>query len=127
LRWLWRPRLHGARAKLPDETRPGDRHLSAGRNADIYGRVMSVELSKLWNQSVVVENAPARGTIGTDLCEGPAGRLYAAVRCGATITIAPHLYSKLPYDPVRDFAPDRQRDGGAVRLMANPAVPGRTT
>ncbi len=38
-----------------------------GGTPDIYGRVMSSELSKMWNQSVVVENRTgAGGTIGTD-------------------------------------------------------------
>ena len=94
-----------------------------GGTPDIYGRIMSAELQKLWNQPVVVENRTgAGGTIGTDSVAkaGPDGYtlLFAA---DATITHAPHLYSKLPYDPVRDFAPIVNVATGPFVQMANPA------
>src|SRR5882762_1371144 len=75
-----------------------------GGTPDIYGRVMSAELQKIWNQSVVVENRTgAGGTIGTDYAAKAAPDGYTLLfAADATITIAPHLYSKLPYDPVRD-------------------------
>src|SRR5262249_55299633 len=41
----------------------------------------------------------------------------------ATITIAPHLYSKLPYDPQRDLAPIVNVTAGPFVLMANPPLP----
>jgi tripartite-type tricarboxylate transporter receptor subunit TctC len=96
-----------------------------GGTPDIYGRVMSVELSRLWNQSVVVENRTgAGGTIGTDYVakSTPDGYtlLFAA---DATITIAPHLYSRLPYDPQKDLAPIVNVTAGPFVLMANPAFP----
>src|SRR5882672_2785596 len=71
-----------------------------GGTPDIYGRVMSVELGKLWNQSVVVENRTgAGGTIGTDFVAKAAPDGYTLLfAADASITIAPHLYSKLPYD-----------------------------
>jgi tripartite-type tricarboxylate transporter receptor subunit TctC len=96
-----------------------------GGTPDIYGRIMSSELSKLWSQSVVVENRTgAGGTIGTDYVakSSPDGYtlLFAA---DATITIAPHLYAKLPYDPQRDLAPIVNVTAGPFVLMANPAFP----
>jgi tripartite-type tricarboxylate transporter receptor subunit TctC len=96
-----------------------------GGTPDIYGRIMSAELQKLWNQSVVVENRTgAGGTIGTDYVakSSPDGYtlLFAA---DATITIAPHLYAKLPYDPQRDLAPIVNVTAGPFVLMANPAFP----
>jgi len=96
-----------------------------GGTPDIYGRVMSVELSKLWNQSVVVENRTgAGGTIGTDfVAKAPPDGYTLLFAADATITIAPHLYSKLPYDPVRDFAPIVNVTAGPFVLMANPAFP----
>ena len=94
-----------------------------GGTPDIYGRVMSVELSKLWNQPVVVENrAGAGGTIGTEYVVKAAPDGYTLLfAADATITIAPHLYSKLPYDPVRDLAPIVNVTAGPFVLMANPA------
>jgi tripartite-type tricarboxylate transporter receptor subunit TctC len=96
-----------------------------GGTPDIYGRVMSAELTKLWNQSVVVENRTgAGGTIGTDAVAKSAPDGYTLLfAADASITIAPHLYSKLPYDPVRDFAPIVNVTAGPFVLMANPAFP----
>src|SRR5256886_13488618 len=94
-----------------------------GGTPDIYGRVMSAELQKIWNQSVVVENRTgAGGTIGTDYVAKAAPDGYTLLfAADATITIAPHLYSKLPYDPQRDLAPIVNVTAGPFVLMANPA------
>jgi len=55
-----------------------------GGTPDIYGRVMSIELGKLWNQSVVVENRTgAGGTIGTDFVAKAAP---TAIRCSSPRT-----------------------------------------
>src|SRR5215831_584287 len=88
-----------------------------GGTPDIYGRIMAAELQKLWNQSVVVENRTgAGGTIGTDYVAKSAPDGYTLLfAADASITIAPHLYAKLPYDPVRDFAP-------IVNVIAGPFV-----
>src|SRR2546428_424887 len=96
-----------------------------GGTPDIYGRVMSAELQKIWNQSVIVENrVGAGGTIGTDYAAKAAPDGYTLLfAADATITIAPHLYSKLPYDPVRDLAPVVNVAAGPFVLMANPAFP----
>jgi tripartite-type tricarboxylate transporter receptor subunit TctC len=96
-----------------------------GGTPDIYGRVMSAELAKLWSQSVVVENRTgAGGTIGTDYVAKAAPDGYTLLfAADATITIAPQLYSKLPYDPVRDLAPIVNVAAGPFVLMANPAFP----
>jgi len=96
-----------------------------GGTPDIYGRIMSAELAKLWNQSVVVENRTgAGGTIGTDFAAKSAPDGYTLLfAADATITIAPHLYSKLPYDPLRDLAPIVNVAAGPFVLMANPAFP----
>src|SRR5437660_9731467 len=94
-----------------------------GGTPDIYGRVMSAELQKIWNQSVVVENRTgAGGTIGTDYVAKAAPDGYTLLfAADATITIAPHLNSKLPYDPATDLAPIVNVAAGPFVLMANPA------
>jgi tripartite-type tricarboxylate transporter receptor subunit TctC len=96
-----------------------------GGTPDIYGRIMAAELSKAWNQPVVVENRTgAGGTIGTDFVAKSAPDGYTLLfAADATITIAPHLYSKLSYDPVRDLAPIVNVTAGPFVLMANPAFP----
>src|SRR5262249_30170508 len=80
---------------------------AAGGGNDIIVRVMTPELSKSLGQPVVVENKPGAQSIiaaetvaraapdGYTILMGPSGPM----------TINPATYSKLPYDPVRDFAP----------------------
>src|SRR5439155_1718504 len=64
----------------------------------------------------------AGGTIGTDYVAKAAPDGYTLLfAADATITIAPHLYSKLPYDPQRDLAPIVNVTAGPFVLMANPA------
>jgi len=96
-----------------------------GGTPDIYGRIMSVELSRLWSQSVVVENRTgASGSIGTDYVAKAAPDGYTLLfAADASITISPHLYSKLPYDVVRDFAPVVNVAAGPFVLLAHPSFP----
>src|SRR5258707_3515517 len=82
----------------------------AGGNADIWARTLAQKLSENLKQAFVVENKPgANGGIGTDFVakSAPDGHTLLAVASGP-IVVNPVLYAKLPYDPVRDFAPVAQ-------------------
>ncbi len=94
-----------------------------GGTPDIYGRVLSQELSNLWKQPVVVENkAGASGTIGTDFVAKAAPDGYTLLfAADASITIAPLLYSRNPYDPVKDLAPIVNAAAGPFVILANPS------
>ena len=96
-----------------------------GGTPDIYGRVMANELSKVWNQSVVVENrAGASGTIGTDFVAKASPDGYTLLFAGdGPIVVVPHLMAKMPYDPVRDLAPISNVIVGGFVLFVNAAVP----
>jgi len=96
-----------------------------GGTPDIYGRIMSAELSKLWGQPVVVENRTgASGTIGTDLVAKAAPDGYTLLFASdAPITVVPNLVTKLPYDPVRDLQPIVNVAQGGFVLMVHPSVP----
>jgi tripartite-type tricarboxylate transporter receptor subunit TctC len=96
-----------------------------GGTPDIYGRIMAAELQKIWNQPVVVENRTgASGSIGTDLVAKAAPDGYTLLfAADATITVIPHLLTKLPYDPVRDFAPIVNVAAGPFVLLAHPSFP----
>jgi tripartite-type tricarboxylate transporter receptor subunit TctC len=96
-----------------------------GGTPDIYGRVLSQELSNLWKQPVVVENKTgASGTIGTDFVAKAAPDGYTLLfAADASITIAPLLYAKSPYDPVKDLAPIVNAAAGPFVIMANPSFP----
>jgi len=99
-----------------------------GGTPDIYGRVMAAELQKMWGQPVVVENRTgAGGTIGTDSVAKAAPDGYTLLfAADATITLAPAVIAKMPYDPVRDLTPIVNVTAGPFVLMANPAFPPNT-
>jgi tripartite-type tricarboxylate transporter receptor subunit TctC len=79
----------------------------AGGANDVIGRIVAQKLGEVLGQQVVVDNrGGAGGTIGTEMAvrAAPDGyTLFAGSQ--ATITIAPHVYSKLNYDVLRDLAP----------------------
>src|SRR5687768_17569919 len=77
----------------------------AGGSTDIVGRIVARHLTEKLGQSVVVENkAGAGGTIGADLvAKSPPDGYTLTLGTTSTHAIAAGAYSKLPYDPVRDF------------------------
>jgi len=75
-----------------------------GAVQDTVARVFNNELGQLLNASVIVENrAGAGGTIGTAQVAKAAPDGNTLVLAAASHTLAGHLYSKLPYDPIKDF------------------------
>ena len=94
-----------------------------GGTPDIYGRIMSAELSRLWNQPILVENrVGAAGTIGTDyVAKSPPDGYTLLFGADAPLTLAPSLYTKLPYDPLRDFTPIVNVTAGPFVLLAHPS------
>lgn len=79
----------------------------AGGSTDIIGRLVAQKLSERLGQQVVVDNrGGAGGTIGTDnAAKSPADGYTLLLSTTSTLAVAPSAYSKLAYDPVRDFAP----------------------
>ncbi len=79
----------------------------AGTTTDIISRVIAEGLSKPLGQPVVVENrAGAGGVIGSDLvAKGPADGYTIVMGTVGTHAINATLFKKLPYDPLKDFAP----------------------
>src|SRR6478672_12199139 len=79
----------------------------AGGAVDSFARVLTQQLSELWGQSVVVENRPGASTmIGAEqVAKSPADGYTLLLTAELTLVTLPHLYEKIPYDPLRDFAP----------------------
>ena len=78
-----------------------------GGSTDILARAIGLELGKAWSASVVVENVPgAGGAIGADKVAkaAPDGYTLLMGHIG-TLAVNPSLYPKLPYSPLKDFAP----------------------
>ena len=78
-----------------------------GAATDILGRLLAQRLQESWGQSVVVDNKPGAGSIiGTEIVAKapPDGHTLFMGHIG-THGANPALYARLPYDPVKDFAP----------------------
>jgi tripartite-type tricarboxylate transporter receptor subunit TctC len=83
-------------------------NFAAGSGADIVVRFYSDALAKLAGRPVIVENKPgAQGLLATDYVakSKPDGYTILITPASSTLAIAPHLFKKLPFDPVKDFAP----------------------
>ena len=82
----------------------------AGGLQDAIARSMATRLNEVFGQPVVVENRPGANTIiAAELAaKSPADGYTLLVATDSTMSINPHLYAKLPYDPERDFAPISQ-------------------
>ena len=76
-----------------------------GGFSDIFARVVGAEMSKTWGQQVIVDNRPgAGGNIGSDIVAKAPPDGYTLVNGTiGTHAINATLFSKLPYDPIRDF------------------------
>src|ERR1700704_6761863 len=80
---------------------------AAGGPTDIVARVMGARMAELLGQQFVVENrAGAGGNLGADaVAKSPSDGYTLLMATVSTHAINPGLYNKMPYDPVRDFAP----------------------
>jgi len=78
-----------------------------GGAADFIARLVGAKLAESLSQPVLVDNrAGAGGTIATDaVAKAPADGYTLLQNSITTHGVGPHLYSRLPYDPVKDFAP----------------------
>jgi tripartite-type tricarboxylate transporter receptor subunit TctC len=98
-----------------------------GGTTDILARAIGLELSKAWGQSVVVDNvAGAGGSIGAERAAkaAPDGYTLMMGHIG-TLAVNPSLYPKLPYDPVKDFAPVAWVARVPNVLVVHPSVPAK--
>jgi tripartite-type tricarboxylate transporter receptor subunit TctC len=97
----------------------------AGGATDIVGRLIAQKLSETWGQQIIVDNrGGAGGTIGSEVAAKSAPDGYTIlVATSSTHAIAPSLYSRLPYDPVRDFAPVTLIASATILLAVHPSVP----
>ncbi len=95
-----------------------------GASVDVLARALSVELAKKWGQPVIVDPKPGANTlIGADAAARATDAHTLLLTTDATITINPFIYSKLPYDPVKDLQPVSMLVSFGQILVANAKVP----
>ena len=96
---------------------------SAGGSTDLVARVVTQKLDDALKQPIVVDNRPGAGSInGTDLVAKAQPDGYTLLAVAASFTITPSLRLKLPFDPVRDFAPVSQLAILPHVLVVHPSV-----
>ena len=96
-----------------------------GGAGDIFSRTIAQKLTEALGQSVVVDNRPgANGGIGTDLVakSAPDGHTLLMGNSGP-LAVNPVLYKKVPYDPIKDFAPITQGTSYMYVLVVPAALP----
>ena len=100
---------------------------SAGGGTDIVARVLAPELSKRIGQQVIVDNRPGAGTmIGIEAVAKAPPDGYTLLMGLSTLAINSALYNKVPYDPVKDFAPVTLATTSASILVVHPSLPVKT-
>lgn len=94
-----------------------------GGAGDIFTRTIAQKLTDSLGQSVIVDNRPgANGGIGTDIvAKAPPDGYTLLMGNSGPLTVNPVLYRKVPYDPVRDFAPITQGTAYMYVLVTMPS------
>lgn len=99
----------------------------AGGTSDILSRAIGQKLTEEWKQQVIVDNRPgASANIGAEIVVKSPPDGYTLLAASTIHTINPSLYSKLSYDPVRDFTPITLIAATSQVLAVHPSVPVRT-
>jgi tripartite-type tricarboxylate transporter receptor subunit TctC len=102
---------------------------AAGGSTDALARAVGQKLGENFSQQVVIDNRTgANGNIGTDLVAKANPDGYTLLMAfDATMVINPSAYSKLPFDPVKDFAPITKVAALPLILVAHPSFPASNT
>ena len=99
---------------------------SPGGGTDIIARQLSVKLTERWGQQVIVDNRPGAGQmIGISLVAKSPPDGYTLVMTATPLAVNTVLYKKVPYDPIRDFAPVTQVAAMPNLLVTHPTLPVR--
>lgn len=100
--------------------------IPAGGSTDVLTRDVARRLQERWGQPTVVENRPGgAGSIGAAMVARAPADGYTLLLVNAGHAINGHVYSKLPYDPVKDFTPVIHATSIAMGLFVHPSVPAK--
>jgi tripartite-type tricarboxylate transporter receptor subunit TctC len=98
-----------------------------GGAADILGRIAAQQLTGRLGQQVVVDNrGGAGGLVATEIAARANADGYTLLFTSIPHVINPHLYSKVQYDAIKDFAPVVQFVNVPLMMAANPSLPAKS-
>jgi tripartite-type tricarboxylate transporter receptor subunit TctC len=99
-----------------------------GTTLDIMSRLIAPRLTEQLGQNIVIDNrAGAAGQLGLDIAaHAPADGYTIVGGQGGNLVVEPHTYKKIPYDPLKDFAPVALSTTNFLALVINPALPYKT-
>jgi len=99
-----------------------------GGGADVTARTIGQKLTEAWGQQAIVDNRPGgNGVVGMDIAKHstPDGHTIVIGTIGP-VAVNPSLYSKLPYDPIKDFEPIARAVSALNVLVVHPSVPAKS-
>ena len=100
---------------------------SPGGSPDVFARLIAQKMSESWGQVVIENRIGANGNIAAEQVSKSAPDGYTAYVCDSAIwAINPHLYAKVPYRPLEDFAGISTISTLPTFLTIHPSVPATT-
>ena len=119
---------HGAAAQYPTKPIRLLVPFPPGGGPDIVGRILAPKLSDALGQTVVVENrVGGNGNVaGEAVARSPADGHTLLLGNDSLFVINPHLYAKMPFDPLKDLAPVSSLVSNGFFMAVNPSVPAQT-
>lgn len=101
--------------------------ISAGGATDVFARTLAIGYTEAWNQQVIVDNRPgAGGMIGSEMVAKAAPDGYTLLMAYTSHVINPALWTRIPYDTQRDFAPVAMVAIVPSVLIVHPSLPVRS-
>jgi tripartite-type tricarboxylate transporter receptor subunit TctC len=99
----------------------------AGGPTDVIARLVAQKLSERWGQQVYIENVPgAGGNTGVAMVARAQADGYTMLVVSTGFMVNPSMYAKVPYDPVKDFAPITLVAASPNVISVNPEFPAKT-
>jgi tripartite-type tricarboxylate transporter receptor subunit TctC len=100
---------------------------AAGGATDVPTRLTSAKLSERLGQQFVIDNRPGQGgALGTAVASKSEPDGYTILQVATPFVVSPHVYSKLSYDPLRDFVPVTQFGSAPNVLVVHPSLPAKS-
>ena len=98
----------------------------AGSN-DIMARLIAQKLTDAFGQQLIVDNRPgASGIIGCDIVAKAPSDGYTVLMMSLTFAVLPSLYSKMPYDTIKDLTPVTMVASAPLMLVVHPSIPAKS-